>query len=64
MTTHFLVKHSFLLKLLEFIQTRSLGTSTPLQDETLNQEKLSSTQHTQAFRQLQQTYYLERRFLL
>ncbi len=61
MTTHSLTKNIALLKLLEFFQTHFLGTFTPLQDDLFNQGNSLSTQHTQALRSLQQTYYLERR---
>ncbi|MDX2099854.1 MAG: hypothetical protein SFW36_18920 [Leptolyngbyaceae cyanobacterium bins.59] len=64
MNTHSLTKNSCLLKFLEFLPTHPPGTSTPLQDNPLNQGTSFSTQSTQALRQLQKTYPLERRCFL
>jgi len=61
MNTHSLNQNSYFLKLLEFLPTHSSGTFMPLQDDSSNQRNSSSTQYTQALRNLQQTYYLERR---
>ncbi|MBW4472346.1 MAG: hypothetical protein KME45_18530 [Stenomitos rutilans HA7619-LM2] len=63
MNTHSLTQNSYLLKRLKFLKTPCPGTAKPLQDPS-NQGNLSLNQHTQAIRQLQQTYYLERRCLL
>jgi hypothetical protein len=64
MNTHSLTKNKGLLKFLEFLPTHVSGTSTPLQDDSLNQGHSSFTQFAQAFRQLQKTYSLERRCFL
>ncbi|MBW4695842.1 MAG: hypothetical protein KME27_29180 [Lyngbya sp. HA4199-MV5] len=61
MNTHSLTKNNGLLKFLEFLPTHPSGTSTPLQDNALNQGASFSIQRTQALRHLQQTYTLERR---
>lgn len=64
MNTHSLTQNSYLLKLLEFLPTGLPRTSIPLQDDSLNQGNLSSTQPTQTIHQLQATYFLERRCFL
>ncbi|UBF30133.1 hypothetical protein K9N68_38995 (plasmid) [Kovacikia minuta CCNUW1] len=61
MNTHSLTKNNGLLKFLEWLPAHFLGTSTPLQDNALNQGTSFSIPHTQALRHLQQTYTLERR---
>ncbi|MBW4540984.1 MAG: hypothetical protein KME43_17880 [Myxacorys chilensis ATA2-1-KO14] len=63
MTTRSLQPTGLLSKLSEFLQTHFSGASTPLRDKP-NQGNHSSTQRTQALRDLQQTYYLERRGFL
>lgn len=64
MTTRSLQLTGLLSKLSEFLQAHFSGTSTPIRDKPSNQGNHSSTQHTQALRDLQQTYYLERRSFL
>jgi hypothetical protein len=61
MNTHSLNQNNYRLKLLKFLKTHSSGTSTPPQEDSLNQGNSTFTQHPLAFRQLQQTYSLERR---
>ena len=64
MTTHSFVKQDFLLRRFEFEKPGSSGSSMPLQENTSNQGRASSTQSQDALRKLQQTYYLERRCIL
>ncbi len=64
MNTLSLTRNGYFLKFFEFLSTHPSGTSTPLQEDSSNQETVFFTQRTQALRQLQQTYYLERRCFL
>jgi hypothetical protein len=64
MTTRSLQPTGLLSKLSEFLQAHFSSASAALRDKPSNQGNHSSTQHTQAIRDLQQTYYLERRGFL